>query len=126
MQSATAASGSLSLWRVDAPHPEATVSAIFGPVWYEGDDKPANVWQSSSGTDDFEPKYGLLPLIFGTIKATLYAMLFGGPLALLAAVYTSEIMHSRWRGLGSVDIHFSQRQVPAKSTKAMYDTASLS
>jgi phosphate transport system permease protein len=87
----------LSLWRVHAPHPEITLSAIFTPVWYEGAEAPAQVWQSSSGTDDFEPKYGLYPLIFGTLKATLYSMLFGVPVALLAAIYSSEMMHARTR-----------------------------
>jgi len=77
------------------PHPETSLAAIFRPVWYEGYAAPEHVWQSSSGTDDFEPKYGLFPLVFGTIKATLYSLLFGVPIALLAAVYTSEFLHPR-------------------------------
>jgi len=77
------------------PHPETSLAAIFRPVWYEGYEAPEHVWQSSSGTDDFEPKYGLFPLVFGTIKATLYSLLFGVPIALLAAVYTSEFLHPR-------------------------------
>jgi phosphate transport system permease protein len=84
-----------ALWRLDAPHPETTLAAIFRPVWYEGYESPEHVWQSSSGTDDFEPKYGIVPLVFGTIKATFYSLLFGVPLALLAAIYTSEFMHPR-------------------------------
>jgi phosphate transport system permease protein len=87
----------VTLWRVDAPHAEITLAAIFAPVWYEGSTGPAQVWQSSSGTDDFEPKYGLYPLIFGTLKATVYSMLFGVPVALLAAIYSSEMMHARTR-----------------------------
>ena len=83
------------LWRVDAPHPETTLAAVFTPVWYEGYDRPEHVWQSSGGTDDFEPKYGLVPLVFGTLKATVYSLLFGVPLALLAALYTSEFLHPR-------------------------------
>lgn len=86
---------SYGVWSFDAASSEITLSAIFRPVWYEGYDKPAHVWQSSSGTDDFEPKYGLFPLIFGTLKATLYSMLFGLPLALLAAIYTSELMNPK-------------------------------
>lgn len=82
-------------WKINAPHPEATVGAMFSKVWYEGYEHSEHVWQSSSGTDDFEPKYGLAPLIFGTIKATFYSMLFGAPLALLAAIYTSEFLHPR-------------------------------
>ncbi|HVR30048.1 MAG TPA: hypothetical protein VMS86_10995, partial [Thermoanaerobaculia bacterium] len=85
----------MGLWRVVAPHPETTLASVFRPVWYEGYEQPEHVWQSSSGTDDFEPKYGLYPLVFGTIKATFYSMLFGVPLALLAAIYTSEFMQPR-------------------------------
>jgi phosphate transport system permease protein len=85
----------IALWDLDAPHPEVSLAALFRPVWYEGYPGPENVWQSSGGTDDFEPKYGLLPLIFGTIKATIYSLLFGVPIALLAAVYSSEFLSSR-------------------------------
>jgi phosphate transport system permease protein len=55
------------------------------------------VWQSSSGADDFEAKFGLIPLIFGTLKGTLYAMLVAVPLALLGAIYTSMFMHPNLR-----------------------------
>jgi phosphate transport system permease protein len=87
----------LYAWDLDVPHPEINVRQILGKVWYEGFNEPAHVWQSSSGTDDFEPKYGMVPLIFGTIKATFYSLLFGVPLAILAAVYSSEIMGPKLR-----------------------------
>ncbi|HEU4365217.1 MAG TPA: ABC transporter permease subunit [Candidatus Krumholzibacteria bacterium] len=86
------AGGTLHHYDVDLGHPEATLRAMFRPVWYEGYPGPAHVWQSSSGTDDFEPKFGLWPLVFGTLTATFYSMLFGVPLALLAAIYTSEFI----------------------------------
>ncbi|MGQ9762859.1 MAG: ABC transporter permease subunit [Thermogutta sp.] len=89
----------VELWELEAPHAGMTWQAVFGKVWYEGHEKPAFVWQSSGGTDDFEPKYSLIPLIFGTIKATAYAMLFAAPLAFLAAVYSSEILHRDARNL---------------------------
>lgn len=79
-------------YTVDLKYPEATLRAMFRPVWYEGYPGPAHVWQSSAGTDDFEPKLGLWPLVFGTLKATFYSLLFGVPLALLAAIYTSEFI----------------------------------
>ncbi len=85
----------LSLWSINSPHPEITLSAIFLPVWYEGYEGPEHVWQSSSGDDAFEPKYGLWPLVFGSIKATFYSMMFGAPLALLAAIFTSEFLNPR-------------------------------
>src|SRR5207247_4802679 len=55
--------------------------------------------QSSSGNDEVEPKVGLWPLVFGTLKATFYSLLMGVPLALLAAVYTSEFLHPRTRAV---------------------------
>jgi len=82
-------------YAVDVGHPEATLASMFAPVWYEGYPSPQNAWQSSSGADDFEPKFGMWPLVFGTIKATFYSMLFGIPLALLAAIFTSEFMSPR-------------------------------
>jgi len=80
-------------------HPEVTWRSLFRPVWYEGAEEPAHVWQSSSGTDDFEPKFGLMPLVFGTVKATIVAMLLAVPIALLAALYTSEFMRPRWKAV---------------------------
>lgn len=94
----TATRQAVQRWRIHPGHPEATLSTLFAPVWYEGYSQPRHVWQSSGATDDFEPKYGLYPLVFGTIKATFYSMLFAIPLALLAAVYTSEFMHPRLKG----------------------------
>lgn len=84
--------GNFALWHVDIPHSEATFAGYFLPVWYEGADEPAHTWQSTGGTDDFESKFGLMPLIFGTVKATLYSMIFAVPIALLAAIYTSEFL----------------------------------
>jgi phosphate transport system permease protein len=83
----------LYLWHISNPHPETTLKTLFGRVWYEGYEKPEFVWQSTGGTDDFEPKLSLTPLIFGTIKGTMYAMLFAVPVGVLAALYTSQFLH---------------------------------
>ena len=88
----------LTVWKLDIPHPEISFSTLFGKVWYEGYDKPEYAWQSSAANDDFEPKLSLVPLVFGTIKATLFAMLFAVPLALLAALYTSQFMSPKLKG----------------------------
>lgn len=86
-------SGVVDLWKFYVPHPETTWRAIFGKLWYEGYSEPTYTWQSSSGTDVFEPKFSLVPLIFGTLKATVYSLMFAIPIALLAAIYTSEFVH---------------------------------
>ena len=89
----------LTTFRVDAPHPDAALSALFGEVSYEGYDRPAYVWQSSGATDDFEPKYSVVPLIFGTLKGTLYALIFAVPIAIAAAFYTSMFAHRSIRAV---------------------------
>lgn len=83
----------VAVFDINNPHPETTLKTLFGKVWYEGYSKPEFVWQSTGGTDDFEPKFSLIPLILGTLKGTLYAMLFAIPLALMGALYTSQFSH---------------------------------
>jgi phosphate transport system permease protein len=87
----------LARWGFDPKYPETTLGSLLLPVWYEGAPGPEYVWQSSAGTDDFEPKFGLVPLIFGTLKATIYSLLFGVPIALMAALFTSEFLTPRTR-----------------------------
>lgn len=84
---------------VDNPHADARMAALFTPIHYEGYAEPQHVYQSSAGTDDAELKFGMVPLIFGTIKATLYALLVGVPIAILAAIYTSEFMQPSVRAV---------------------------
>jgi phosphate transport system permease protein len=84
-------------WRIELGYPEAAIASLFAPVWYEGYPQPAHVWQSTGGTDDVEPKLGLVPLVFGTLKATLVSMVFAVPLALLAAVFTSQFLSTKIR-----------------------------
>ncbi|HET9370590.1 MAG TPA: ABC transporter permease subunit [Vicinamibacterales bacterium] len=79
------------------PHPEVSWHTLFGRVWYEGYPQPEYVWQSTGATDDFEPKISLVPLVFGTIKGTVYALLFAVPLAIFGALYTSQFVHPRIR-----------------------------
>jgi phosphate transport system permease protein len=92
------AQGHLALYEVRNPFPDVTFQTLFGAVWYEGYERPEHVWQSSSGSDEFEPKYGLMPLAFGTLKGTMYALFLAVPLAILSAAFTSQFMHPDLRG----------------------------
>lgn len=92
-------SGQLATLTVASRHPEAGFAAFFGRIWYEGYEEPTHTWQSSSGSNEAESKFGLVPLLFGTLKATLFSLLFAVPLALLSAMYASQFMHwslKRW------------------------------
>ncbi len=65
---------------------------IFKQVYYEGRD-PKYAWQPNSDV----PKYSLLPLLIGTIKAAIIALLFATPLGVGAAIFSSEFAGKRTR-----------------------------
>jgi len=92
-------SGNMQVWELYNEHPEVSMSALWGKVWYESYQEPDYVWQSSSASSDFEPKFSLMPLAFGTLKAAFYAMLIAIPLAVLGAIYTAYFMAPRMRSL---------------------------
>ncbi|HXG49138.1 MAG TPA: ABC transporter permease subunit [Methylomirabilota bacterium] len=96
---ATSTNGHTRVWSVRNPHPEISLGTLFGKVWYEGYDRPEFTWQSTGGSDDFESKFSLVPLIVGTLKGAFYGLLFAVPIAVLAALYTSQFMHFRIRAL---------------------------
>ncbi|MEZ7279212.1 ABC transporter permease subunit [Pseudoalteromonas sp. CO302Y] len=91
------ADDALKVVEIHNEHPEVTWSALWQEVWYEGYPEPGYIWQSTSASDDFESKFSLVPISFGTIKAALYAMLFAVPIALSAAIYTAYFMSSELR-----------------------------
>lgn len=83
--------------KVHNEYPEVSFSALWQKVWYESYERPDYVWQSSAGHSDFEPKYSLMPLTYGTIKAASYAMVVAIPLAILGAIFTAYFMTPRMR-----------------------------
>ena len=86
------AQGVFHRYAIDNPHPETSLKSLWGKVWYEGYSEPQYTWQSSSASNDFEPKFSLTPLAFGTLKAAFYAMLLSVPLAVCGAMYTAYFM----------------------------------
>jgi phosphate transport system permease protein len=88
----TVGSERLQTLDIDNVHPQTSLSALWGRVWYEGRDAPEFIWQSSSADDAFEAKFSLVPLSIGTLKAALFAMLLAMPLAILGAIYTAYFM----------------------------------
>jgi phosphate transport system permease protein len=81
------------LWEHPEPGMEGeavTWAKLIGPTVYP--DRPSiHVWQPVSSV----AKYNLAPLVLGTLKATFVAILFAAPLAILAAVFSSELA-PRW------------------------------
>ncbi len=88
-----------AFWSVTNEHPEISWHSMWYKVWYESYPQAEFIWQSSSASSDFEPKFSLTPLAFGTFKAAFYAMLFAIPLAIMGAVYTAYFMTPAARGM---------------------------
>lgn len=87
----------ISVARISNDYPEVSWSSLWEKVWYEHYPDPQFVWQSTSASDKFEPKFSLVPIAFGTLKAAAYAMLFAIPIAVFGAIYTAYFMTARMR-----------------------------
>ena len=83
-------------WGFDAGYPEISAGTLFRPVWYESYPGAVHAWETT-GHQTFESKFGFIPLVVGTIKATVYVMLFATPVAILAAIFSSQFLHPSWR-----------------------------
>lgn len=66
---------------------------LLGPHQWTGYDRPVYIWQPVSAIH----KYNLVPLVVGSLKATLVALVFAVPLALGAAIYVSQLAGPRAR-----------------------------
>lgn len=86
----------LASWDITPGYPEVSFGALFGKIWYENYPGRDYAWETT-GHESFEPKYSLVPLLFGTIKATIYSMLFATPIAIFAAIYVSQFMTPSWK-----------------------------
>lgn len=91
------AAGKIYSAQVDNHYPEVSFHSLWQKVWYESYERPDYVWQSSASNSDFEPKFSLSPLTYGTIKAATYAMLVAVPLAILGAIFTGYFMTPKMR-----------------------------
>jgi phosphate transport system permease protein len=63
------------------------------PHQWNGYEKPEYIWQPVSGI----PKFNIVPLIIGSLKATIVALLVAVPMALGAAIYVSQLARPRIR-----------------------------
>lgn len=83
---------SFTVFKLNLRFPEAGWSSFLSANWFEGYDSPKHLWQSSSGTVQGEIKLSIVPLLFGTMKATFYTLLIAIPLGLFSAIFSSEYL----------------------------------
>ncbi|MFH0256127.1 phosphate ABC transporter permease [Vibrio rumoiensis] len=88
----TAFQDKFSLSSVINPHPDISFTSLWKKVWYEGYPEPEFIWQSTAASNDFEAKFSLVPIAFGTLKSALFAMIFAVPISICGAIYTAYFM----------------------------------
>lgn len=97
------------------------------PHAWAGYAKPEYIWQPISAVH----KYNIIPLVIGSLKTTLVALLVGMPLALGAALYVSQFAserHKEWikpciellAGIPSVVVGFFALIVMASALKSIF------
>jgi phosphate transport system permease protein len=72
---------------------EVTLSKMWFAQAWPGYDEAASVWQPVSEI----PKFGLWPLIIGTVKVTIVSMAVAVPLGVASALYVSQYARPRVR-----------------------------
>jgi phosphate transport system permease protein len=88
----------LETTKESSDNPDAKVNTtewryLLRPHQWAGYAKPEYIWQPVSEV----PKYNIVPLIIGSLKVTLVALLFSVPVALGAALYVSRLARPRVR-----------------------------
>src|SRR6266481_633278 len=66
---------------------------LLRPYQWNGYSRPEYIWQPVSQI----PKYNIVPLIIGSLKVTIVALIFAVPMALAAAIYVSQLARPRVR-----------------------------
>lgn len=87
----------LAVWNVEHLSGVTTWSSLFEPQQYEGYPSSSTVWQTTNASDYLEAKYSLTPLLIGSMKASLLALVVAIPISVSAAVYTAFFARSRLR-----------------------------
>jgi len=76
--------------------PDASINTtqwryMLGPYKWESYSKPAYIWQPVGNIQ----KYNIVPLVVGSLKVSILAMLMAVPVALAAAIYVSQLASPR-------------------------------
>lgn len=100
---------------------------MLKPYQWSDYDRPVYIWQPTSEI----PKFNIVPLVIGSLKVTIVALLFAVPVSLAAALYVSQLCPPRMRelvkpgiellaGIPSVVMGFFALNVMAGALKTLF------
>ncbi|WP_141321820.1 ABC transporter permease subunit [Halomonas halmophila] len=87
----------LPLFWSSADTPRIDLQALWLPQPYTGLEAPAHRWQPALPEGGGEPRFGMLPLVWGTLEAAAWSLVIAVPLALGAAAHSALFMSPRLR-----------------------------
>lgn len=74
-----------------------SIKTLLAKNHYSSYQYPEYIWQTSVSNAEQTPKYSVVPLIMGSLKASILAIIVAFPLALGAAIYTAYFASSKIR-----------------------------
>jgi phosphate transport system permease protein len=74
-----------------------TWNSLFNEVQYSGYQDAQYIWQTSQSAEYAQAKFSLIPLIIGSLKASVLALFVAIPLSLGAAIYTAYFATAKLR-----------------------------
>jgi len=86
-----------SLYQLKELQGLVSLNTLFGENMYPGYPEPAYTWQTSVASDLQSPKFSVVPLLMGSIKASMLALIVALPLALGSAIYTAYFAKAKVR-----------------------------
>jgi phosphate transport system permease protein len=89
-------SGRRMIWQLTESDGAVSLPTLLTPVHYEGYNDPNYRWLPVAAADA-EPKFSLVPLLWGTLKAAAVALLFAIPIGVGTAIFVGFFMSPRLR-----------------------------
>lgn len=84
-------------WRMTGNIDQIGAQRLFQPLVYPGYSQASSIWQPLSSTVGNPIKLNVLPLLLGTFKTAVLALLFAVPIATGAATFVGYFMAPRYR-----------------------------
>ena len=86
-----------SNWKIIGDIDQIDASRLFEPLVYPGYSQASSVWQPLSSTVGNPAKLNIVPLLVGTFKTAVLALIFAVPIATGAATFVGYFMAPRYR-----------------------------
>ena len=85
------------IYSIENPAGITTFKSLFSKLQYSGYDSEQYIWQTSQSAEYAQTKFSIIPLIVGSLKASILALFVAIPLAIGGAMYTAYFASAKIR-----------------------------